>query len=234
MKRTIDILFLGCLILLLAACASGGAQTHTNASTVAPTPTAIPTQSGIPSGTVLYQSDWSHGLTGWGGSPGWKIVSGMPQSDLSQNNALTLPDKLTISNYAIEFRFQIVSVPQSGGFFIVKANRTQDKNGYTAGIFRLLGPAPHSEFANPEILVYLDPQDAMDSSVSDRPSDYEPLDLWHTFRVEVQGPEANFLADGFSKGRATSIQTKQLSNGPLQLISSMAVVRVSSIRIIAL
>jgi hypothetical protein len=234
MKCTRHILVLGYLILLLTACTPRSLQTHSTVSTKAlstPTPTATPPQPSVPNGTVLYQSDWSRGLAGWGGSPGWKIVGGMPQSDLSQNNALTLPYQLTIPNYAIEFRFQIVSVPQNGGFFIVKANRTQDKDGYTAGILGLLSPAPHSEFANPEILIYLDP---MDSTTSTRPSDYEPRDLWHTFRVEVQGPEANFFADGFSKGRATSSQTNWLSNGPLQLICSEAIVRVSSVRLIAL
>jgi len=235
MRRITYMLVLGCFIFLLTACTSGGPQITT--STVPPSthvPTATPTPAGPPGGTVLYQSDWSHGLANWGGSPGWKIVGGIPQSDLSQNNALTLPYKLTITNYAIEFRFQIVSVPQNGGFFVVTATRTQDKDGYTAGILNLLSPAPHSEFANPEIQITLDPESAIDSASSNRPSDYDPGDLWHTFRVEVQGPEANFLADGFSKGRATSTQTNSLSNGPLQVICSQAIVRVSSISIIAL
>lgn len=237
MSRTLRILVLGCLVFLLTACTSSNAPAQTSASTASPslpTPTATPTQPGVPSGTVLFQSNWSRGLAGWGGSPGWKIVNGMPQSDLSQNNALTLPYHLAVSNYAVEFRFQILSVPHNGGYFIVKASRTLDKNGYTAGILNLLSPAPHSEFANPEVIIYLDPVTAIENPELARPSDYEPGTFWHTFRVEVQDQSANFLADGFSKGRATSSQTDHLSNGPLQLLCSGAIVRVSSVRLIAL
>lgn len=235
MSRTFRMLILGFLILLLTACSSGNAQT--SASTASPslsTPTATPTQPSVPSGTILFQSDWSRGLAGWGGSPGWKIVNGMPQSDLSQDNALTIPYHLTIPNYAIEFRFQILRVPRNGGSFFVRASKTPDKTGYTAGILNLLSPAPHSEFANPEIVIYLDPLDAIENPEAARPSDYEPGTFWHTFRVEVQDQVANFLADGNGKGRAVSSQAAHMSNGPLQLICTGAIVRVASVRLIAL
>lgn len=234
MRRNFSILILGCLIFLLTACTSGSTQTPASVPTALPTPTATPTQPGVPSGTILFQSNWSHGLAPWSASPGWKIVNGMPQSDLSQNNTLTPPYHLTTLSYAIEFRFQILKVPYSGGFFVVKASRTQDKDGYTAGVLGLLGPAPHSEFANPQIQIYLDPLEALENPNSARPSDYEPGTFWHTFRVEVQGPVASFFADGFRKGTAASTQTDLLSNGPLRLISAGAIVRVAYVRIIAL
>lgn len=219
------------LLLALGACSAGAGPTQSSRTTATP-PTPTPTRPAIPSGTTLFQSDWSHGLAQWGGSAGWKIVNGMPQSDLSNNNAFVPPYKLTIPNYAIEFRFQIVRVPHNGGYFIVKANKTPGKDGYVAGILNLLSPAPHSPFANPQIQIYLDPISAMEAPM--RPTDYEAGSFWHTFRVEVRESSANFLADGFSKGTATSTETNSLSNGPLQLISAGAVVRVSNVRIIAL
>src|SRR5207237_5260792 len=111
---------------------------------------------------LLYQSDWTHGLAGWQASSGWKVTQGVLQSNLS-NNSLTLPYMLRVTDYAIEVRFQIVSVPQHGGEFVITADRTQGKDGYTAGILGLLGPGPHSQFANPEVQVYLNPIDAMES-----------------------------------------------------------------------
>jgi hypothetical protein len=231
MRRTLSVLTIGCLLFLLVACASGGTPTHIHTPVVlSPTPT----HQSIPSGTVLYQADWPQGLASWGNPPGWKIVNGMPQSDLSDKNALTVPYLPVVPDYAFVFRFQIVSVPRNGGYFVLKAPRTVDEDGYIAGILRLLSPAPHSEFANPQIQVYLDPYDAMDNPQNARPSDYEPGTLWHTYRIEVQGPQVTFLADGFQKGVALSTQTNELSHGPLQLISSGAIVRVSNVSILAL
>lgn len=238
MKRLFKLLALGALI-FLAACTTGNPQTSLGTPTVlsiptAPVPSLTPTPQGIPRGSVLYQSNWSRGLAVWKASAGWKIVNGLPQSDFSRQNTLTLPYKLAIANYAVEFRFQIVGFPQNGGSFVLSAKRTQDKNGYVAGILGMLDAAPHSEFANPQIQVYLDPEDAIDSPESAYPSDYEPGNIWHTFRVEVQGPQVNLLTDGTSKGVATSKETDWLSNGPLQLISSQVVVRLSSVRVVAL
>lgn len=238
MKRLCRFLALGYLI-FVAACASGSTPTVLGTPTVpvlSPTlmPTPAPTQQSVPGGTVLYQSDWSKGLRAWGGSAGWRIVNGIPQSDLRKQNVLTTPYQLKVPNYAFEFRFQIVSVPQNGGSFVLKAKRTQDKTGYVAGILNLLSPAPHSDFANPQVRVYLDPIDATDNPGSANPSDYRPGTVWHTFRVEVRGPRVNFFTDGTSKGNAMSSKTAWLSNGPLQLISSGAIVRISSVRILAL
>jgi hypothetical protein len=153
----------------------------------------------------------------------------MLQSDLSSNNNLTVPYLSSVPNYTLEVRFQIVSVPQNGGYFIVKADRTPGKDGYTAGIQGLLSPAPHNEFANPQIEVYLNPLNAMDSELV--VSDYEPGSLWHTFDIEVNGSNVNFRNDGLKKSYTSSTQTNLLSNGPFHVVSSGAVVRVSSVSV---
>jgi 3-keto-disaccharide hydrolase len=216
-------------IISLLACSAGNTTQKTS---VSPSTPAHPTPTTLPKGTLLYQSDWSHGLAGWRGSTGWKLAQGFLQSDLSNDNSITSPYMPAVPNYAIEVRFQIVSVPQNGGSFVIMADKAHGKDGYTAGILNLLGPGPHSEFANPQVQVYLDPLSSMDSSME--VYDYEPGFSWHTYRVEVQGPRVDFFIDGLRKSSAYSTQTDFLSNGPIRLRTAMAIVRVSSVRMTAL
>jgi hypothetical protein len=216
-------------ILALAACSAG--NTAPKAS-ITPTTLVHPTPTTLPSGTLLYQSDWSHGLDGWQGSSGWKVTHGRLQTDLSNGDILTSPYAPVVPNYAIEVRFQIVSVPKSGGNFVIVADKASGKVGYTAGILNLLGPGPRSQFANPEVQVYLNPIDAMESSPP--VSDYEPGSGVHTYRIEVQGPQVQFFIDDLRKSRVTSSQTDFLSNGPIHLRVDQAIVRVFSVRMTAL
>jgi hypothetical protein len=67
-----------------------------------------------------------------------------------------------------------------------------------------------------------------------QPIDYEPGYGWHTFRVEVQDNGVRLLDDGTQIAQANSNATDTLSNGPLSLDSSLVVLRVSSLRILAL
>ncbi|MGH2507214.1 MAG: hypothetical protein ACRDHZ_07375 [Ktedonobacteraceae bacterium] len=226
MKRLFSKVALVTLIWALVGCSAG-----TVSKSSIPVATHAPTPS-IASGTVLYQSDWSQGLAAWGNPPGWKSTNGIIQSDLSDNNALTVPYISAVPNYAIEVLFQIVSVPTDGGYFVVTAKQLPKKDGYDAGILNLLSPAPHNEFANPQVQVYLKPMDDMSTQMV--LSDYEPGSIWHTFRIEVQGANVRFLINGIRKSSATSIQNDFLSNGPFQVISAGAVVNVASIRVMAL
>ena len=155
----------------------------------------------------------------------------MLQSDLSTNDFLTVPYMLTVANYAVEVRFQIVNVPVSGGYFTVTADRAKAKDGYSAGIIGFLGPGPHSQFANPEVNSYLDPLSDMDNG--DVIADYEPGSSWHTYRIEVQGPQVSFFIDDLRKSYATSTQTNFLSNGPIHLKASKAIINISSVQIVA-
>jgi hypothetical protein len=240
MKRALlkyigNILALGCLLCLFVACSSGGGQPQQ--AQITPTPTATPTATPtptpvVPVGTVLYQSDWSKGLASWTGSTGWTIVNGNAQSDTNQNDALIIPYTPIDPNYEIDYRFQIVNIPQNGGSFYLKASQTATKDGYIAGILDLLQPGASSEFGNPQIQIYINPTDHMEGSM--HPSDYEGGDTWHTYSVKVQGSEAHFITDGLNRFSAISSQTDYLSTGPLQLVSSGAAVRISSITITAL
>lgn len=230
-NKLLHVLFLSATLLLLAACSSSTTTTpgKTPTSTLAATPTAKP--STLPSGTVLYQADSSR-LNSWHGTTGWKMVHGFLQSDLSNDNVLTSPYVPTAPNYAVEVHFQIVNVPQSGGYFVVTAEQVAGKDGYTAGILDLLGPGPHSQFANPEVNSYIIPISAMDSpSVV---ADYEPGTGWHTYRIEVDGPVVSFFIDGLRKSFAASSQTNFLSGGPVQFKAAQAIIRMDSIRMLVL
>ena len=217
------------LILALAACSTGNAAPKASATPTAP---VQPTPTMLPSGTLLYQSDWSHGLDGWQGSAGWKVTHGMLQSNLSSGNVITVPYMPAVADYAIEVRFQIVSVPQNGGNFVIIADKVPGKDGYTAGIMGLLAPGPRSQFANPQVEVYLNPVDDMETGP--QVSDYEPGAMQHTYRIEVQGPEVQFFIDDLKRSSATSSQTDFLSDGPIRLRVDLAIVRVFSVRMTAL
>ena len=217
------------LILALAACSPGNAGPKVSATPTAP---VHPTPTSPPPGTLLFQSDWSHGLDGWQASGGWKVTHGMLQTNANSGNVITLPYTPAVADYAIEVRFQIVSIPVSGGNVVVTADKTSGKDGYTAGIMNLLAPGPRSEFANPEVQVFINPIDDMESG--SQVSDYEPGSMQHTYRIEVQGPGVEFFIDGLRKSSAVSSQTNSLSNGPIHLSVSKAIVRVFSVRMTVL
>lgn len=231
-KKALHALCVLLLLALFAACSTGNAGlrvTGSPAARISPTPT-MPI---VPAGTVLFRADWSHGLSAWGNPQGWKIVNGMAQSNLSTDDALTVPYIPVVHNYVIECRFQIVSVPRTGGSFIVRAPHQPGMDGYTAGILSLYAPgARTSPYGNPEALVYLDPLDDMQARVA--PIDYDPGYNWHTYRVQIKGPAGDLFIDGADSSTAVSEQNDWLSNGPLRLMSSLAVVRVSSVTITAL
>jgi hypothetical protein len=229
-RGTVHALLILFLLIILAACSTGGQQASGGpVAKVSPTPT-VPS---VPPGTVLFKADWSHGLSAWGNTKGWQIVNGMPLSDLSADNALTVPYLPGVHNYAIECRFQVVRVPRSGGYFIIKAPRTGNEDGYTAGILGLFAPGARTNpFSNPEATIYLDPLDHMQSQMA--PIDYDPFNNWHTFRVQIKGPVGDLFIDGADSSTAVSEGGEWLSNGPLQIVSSLAIVRISSVTVTAL
>lgn len=225
----------GFLIFSLGACSAGTSSTAVPPATSVPTaghPSPTPTT--LPSGTVLYQADWSHGLAGWQGAHGWKVVQGQLETDSSDPLTLTIPYRPTVTDYAVEIRLQIVRLlQQNGGYFTIFASKAPGKDGYQAGVLNLEGSEPRPNGAHPQAQVFIDPASSM-APGSGLPIDYEPGFKWHTFRVEVQGNEARLLDDGVQIGRASSEQTDVLSNGPIGLSSELVVLRISSILITAL
>jgi hypothetical protein len=218
--------------LMLAACTSNPSSIQPKAAaTQSPSPS--PTATSVPKGTVLYQADWSHGLAALQGTHGWKVVQGQLETNTAGAAVLAIPYIPTVVNYAIEIRMQIVRLLQAnGGSFIIFATRQSARDGYQAAVLGLeAGSRPNG--AHPQAQVSIDPNSSTEIG-SAYPIDYEPGSQWHTFRVEVQGNEADFLVDGVQIGRASSDKTDLLSNGPLGLSSALLDLRVSSLRIIAI
>lgn len=225
----------GFLLFSPGACSAG-----TSSTTVPPQATVpaarhpSPTPTTLPAGTVLYQAEWSHGLAGWQGTHGWKVVQRQLETDSSDPATIIIPYRPPVTDYALEIRIQIVRLlRQNGGYFSIFATRAPGKDGYQGGVSNLKGSEPRPFGDHPQAQVFIDPFSSM-APGSASPIDYEPGSQWHTYRVEVQGNEVRLLVDDVQIGRASSEQTEVLSNGPIGLSSELLVLRVSSLRIIAL
>ena len=239
LKRSSALLvfLVGLLLFLLGSCSSGTSPTNVGPQATAPaTKLPVTTPTLLPAGIVLYQADWSHGLSGWPETQGWKVMQGFLESDASSSSTFTIPYQPQVSNYAIEIRLQIVQLlSQIGGSsFYIFAKKAPGKDGYEAGVNNIVGTAPHPMAAHPAIQVLLEPYgDAV--SGSGMPEGFYPPSGWHTYSVEVRGNEAGLLLDGIQVGdTATSEQTKVLSNGPLGLSCQQIILSVSSVRILSL
>src|SRR5437868_8336072 len=118
----------GCLIFLLIACSPGASPTRPNAASphasVTRTGQRQPTPTTLAKGTVLYQADWSHGLSGWQASQGWKVAQGQLQADSLTDSSIIAPYQSTVPDYAVETRIQIVRVLKNVvNYFNIFANK---------------------------------------------------------------------------------------------------------------
>ncbi|HLZ58032.1 MAG TPA: hypothetical protein VKR06_13920 [Ktedonosporobacter sp.] len=213
------------LAILLTACSSNAVQSAT------PTPATPPTPTTPPAGMVLYQADWSHGLSDWQASPGWKVMGNFIQSDASEPLSLTVPYQPASPHYAVEFRLQVVNVLKGGGYFNLETANVAGKAGYQASVSGLLPPGQLYAI-HPEILTRLLPDDAMDAPA--RTYDYEPGTDWHTYRVEIKGPAVIFLADNRRWSHASCVDTMSLAYAPIHLKSGSAILRISDFRILTI
>lgn len=228
--RVLGIVLVGYLALSLLACSSGPTATSAR-STPGQTRQQQPTPTMLPAGAVLYQADWSHGLAGWQGSSGWHVQQGQLQTNLADNLTITVPYTPTVANYAIEVRLQVVNVPHDGGHFSIKADNVPGKSGYEAAVLELRGPGTHAFAIFPQAQVLIDPLSSMDM-VSAQIRDFTPAALWHMYRIEVRGAQVALIVDGSRISRAVSTQTSLLSNGPIRLTSGLAILHISSFRIL--
>lgn len=239
-RSTAGIAIIAYLLLSLLACSTG--TTNVSVSPTAtklttPTEAVSPTATSLPTGTLLYQADWLHGLAGWRGSSQWKAVQGQLQNDASTDLAITVPYTPTVANYALDFRLQIINVPVTGGGFLITAPQIQEKDGYQVGVVGLQVSTAHTSFSFPNAQATIDPPNHMDFSqvgASMSVRDFLPHTDWHTYRIEVQDNQAIFYIDGTISNTASSTVTHFLSNGPIQLRTSLVALRVSNFRITSL
>lgn len=228
-------LLAGLLLFSLASCSTGISSTNVPSQTTTTGAShSSPTPARIPAGTVLYQADWSHGLSGWTQAQGWKVVQGQLESDSSDSATFSIPYKPAVSDYAVEMRLEIVRLLSQTGAssFDIFAVKAPGKAGYQAGVSNILGSAPHPMAAHPQAQVFLDPFE-YGGRGNGLPNAFYPQPGWQTYRVEVRGNEAIFLVDGAQISSVTSQQTDTLSNGPLGLSCQKIVLRVSSVRILS-
>jgi hypothetical protein len=223
--------FVSYLLLSLMACASSAAPSQSSTPQVHPTPTlTLPT---LPPGTLLYQADWSHGLANWQASSGWSVNVGYLQSESNGDHAISAPYLPTVSDYAVEVHIKILTLLSDAGYFTIAADKATGKDGYQAGILGLRKPRAQPFGAHPQCQVFIDPVASMEPG-SVEAHDYEPGFIWHTYRIEVQGPLVSFFIDDQQVSSAASTQTSVLSNGPIRLTSMNAQLEVSSFRVTAL
>ena len=184
----------------------------------------------LASGTLLYQADWAHGLDGWPASSVWELHDGTLQTTGADQLMITSPYHIKVSNYAVDVRIQVVSIAHTGANLSLKAEKASGKDGYIASVLNLLNPGQYPNGLHPQAQVYLDPMGSMEQG-SFETIDYDPKFQPHTYRVEVRDASVSFFIDGNAVSDATSINTNHLSNGPIEIHSSLAVLRVSSFRI---
>lgn len=219
------------LILILVSCSSGSTPIGHVSSTPSSTPHA--TKSAVAPGTVLYQADWSHGLDGWPTVKGWQVHAGALQTTGAEQLMITAPYHISVSNYTIEVRIQVMSLARVGANLSLKAEKAPGKDGYIASVLNLLNPGQYPNGLHPQAQVYLDPMGSMEEG-SFETIDYDPKFQPHTYRVEIRDASVRFAIDGNAVSDATSIKTAQLSNGPIEIHCSLAVLDISSFRISAL
>lgn len=226
-------LFLG--ISVLASCTPSQptlqAPTATAQVTMAPTATAQPT----PAPRLVYQANWSHGLSGWTTTPGWTLSGGELLSDTGADRQITSPFHPATPDYAVEFRLQLVSVAQNAGAqYELSADSTTGADGYFALFDHVMLQACMSG-CHPHEAIYIDPmidQDVGTGTVQIH--DFDPGTRWRTYRVEVRGPLATLLIDGRVASHARTDRTPLLSTGAIHFYCTGVALRLSDFKIYAL
>ena len=233
-----------CLLCLLStACASVSTTSQSTAqpttvslpqSTTTAAATVQPTATPLPAGTVLYQADWSQGLSQWQAGSGWKVVQGQLEVTANDLTQIIIPYKPRIHNYAIEVRLEVVSLLRGeAGYWTIFGQRQTGKDGFQAEVLGVKGTELRMSGSHGAAQIILDPLTAMAPGVG-IPNDYDPGFNWHTYTIEVQDNSIHFRDNGIQIGYASSVDAYYLSNGPLGFSCQWLEVRISSIRILSL
>ena len=215
------------------------ARRATSTVTAAATATSTPAFTTAAPGTVLFQSDWSKGLDGWGASDGWTVRDGMLEIDGKDNRTLTIPYKPTVRDYAVIYSVQVVDEPIDGGYFRLVAAPTSTSPGFHAEVQGLHNDLQHPNGDHPHAWVLLDPRDMQGGNA--HTTDYEPRHVMWTYHVEVRGNgvqfkrnDASLSAADTALSAAVSTKPDPLSHGPLTIECGLAFLRFGQIQIIAL
>jgi hypothetical protein len=220
------------LLLALAGCSSGASPTSGGGATTVPSPqpSVQPTTRTVPTGTVLYRTDWENGLSGWTKQSDlqWQARKGQLHLVCGKNQEIFTQYRPTVTNYAVEVSFQVISVPRSGGNFGFVGQQVSGKAGFAANVSSL-------EHLNPfhgQIQAYINPpENASEQSI---PADFFPGTQTITYRIEVQGNVLSFFMNGVRHAQVESTETSVLTNGPLGLNCGDTVLNIGTLTITAL
>jgi hypothetical protein len=215
------------------------ARRMTSTVTAGATATSTPAFTTVAPGTVLFQSDWSKGLDGWGASDGWTVRDGMLEIDGQDDRTLTIPYQPTVRDYAVIYSVQVVDEPKDGGYFRLVAAPTSTSPGFHAEVQGLHTDLDHPNGDHPHAWVLLDPGDTQGGNA--HTTDYEPRHVMWTYHVEVRGNgvqfnrnDASLSAADTALSAAVAITPGPLSHGPLRIECGLASLRFGQIQIIAL
>ncbi|HEX5546451.1 MAG TPA: hypothetical protein VFX24_03520 [Ktedonobacterales bacterium] len=222
---------LGAMLSLLLGVSVLAACAPSQQTTQKPTATAKPT----PAPRLVYQADWSHGLSDWMATPGWTVSGGVLVSDTGADRQITSPFRPTTPDYAVEFRVQLISVAQNVGTdFRLSADSTASADGYMALFDHIM--LHQCMFAcHPHLAVYIEPmvdQDVGTGTVQIH--DFEPETHLLTYRVEVRGPLATLVVDGHVSSHARTSRTQQLSAGAIHFDCTGVALRLSDFKVYTL
>lgn len=225
------------LFFSLVACSQDNAPAQATStprpSRAISTPTQLPSSPAPAPGTVLYTANWSRGLSNWHASSGWSVVQGQLQVNSVPETTITIPYMPTTSNYAIEVSVQLIKVLKKADnqFFIVDQPNSNG-DGFDAGFQSLYQPTelPAPDFYTGFIQVIAKNLNASDGV---QQIDYVPGYRMRTYGVEVSGNQVALFVDGTKVSTSTSLESA-FSNGPIVLDSLGLLLRISSLRIIAL
>lgn len=179
-----------------------------------------------PPGTVLYQADWTAGMSGWPSASGWAAFRGLLINDGSGGSrdewvrAPYAPGTNEIDDYAVEADIQIVKL-NCGSFGLVA------RGAFTGGIVLDNNDGYCSNRGNGSAKLSLF---GCCAELASRGATSNTT--WHTYRLEVRGNEETFLVDGSPFVRATD--NRFLTGGEVGLWSQNVQVNVRSFKVIKL
>jgi DNA-binding CsgD family transcriptional regulator len=177
-----------------------------------PTPTPRPQP-----GDVIYEANWSNGLSGWIGSADWKVSNGMLLNDGTRRDSrIQAPLPIEVGDYSVEAEIQQPS--GRAGWFLLFLRGNGD-GGYTMGVDR---DGYKMMWVGDRILT---------GSNQLAQKAFDPGTGWHTYRLEAKGNRLRVLVDGGVFLQATD--NKYLSGGEVGLFADTAPLVVRKFRVVA-
>lgn len=147
-------------------------------------------------GTVLYRADWSHGMDGWVGSSGWRVVNGEMVNDGSDCCDVFAPDILGhVADYSVRARIQVNQGTSVNFFSLVARGKDigngllgYDTGGYDGGVDDLTSPGA-GQVSGQAFISHTGETDLAGAP-------FDPNLTFHDYRLDVRGNVITLFIDG--------------------------------------